>query len=213
MLENRRLSFIYGSIDIAKEAFFSYSSAFESFPHTIQWSTIALSMGQLLESYIATRYKCETLVEISCNPEYVLYDTCISGFTTVSSEYCPEKDLEIQIDLSSDLYNNSILMTDDYIRIFQHMFVLTFIHELTHVTQYDDLDVEILKGSKKEQYLSSAFEIDAYSTECAYDVYCNGGFRTKTEAYQRYNAVRDRSVFREFRDTTLEKVTYLQNDK
>ena len=41
----------------------------------------------------------------------------------------------------------------------------------------------------------------------------NGGKRTITEAYLRYNSVRDRKVFRKFRDMVLEKFTYLKNHK
>ena len=147
------------------------------------------------------------------HPTYDFYDTCIHGQASVPNRYDYEKDIEIHVDISEDLFYNRILITPEYIQHFERMFVLTFIHELTHTTQYDDKVKEQLSGSKREQYLSSSFELDAYSTECAYEMLQNGGKRTTTEAYLRYNSVRDRQVFRKFRDMVLEKFTYLKNHK
>ena len=119
----------------------------------------------------------------------------------------------IDVDISEDLFYNRIPVNLEYIKHFESMFILTFIHELTHTTQFDD-EIELeLNGSQKEQYLSSPFELDAYSAECAYAMVQNGGKRTVTEAYLRYNSVRDRNVFRKFRDMTLTKYTYLKNHK
>lgn len=210
MEDSQRLSYIYGSVDAAKKASHKYIAALNNFPKRVNWTKVSYRMGQTLESYVGD---CDVFIFISENPNYNYFDTCISGQATVPDKINPERDLEIHVDISSDLFNNTIPITKEYEDYFQHMFVLTFIHELTHSTQYDDMIEQKLTGSKKERYLASPFELDAYSTECAYEMHQNGGKRTTTEAYLRYNSVRDRKVFRKFRDMTLEKFAYLKNYK
>jgi hypothetical protein len=209
-MDDQRLAYIYGGAEAAKKASKKLTTSLAKFPKKINWTKVSYRMGQSLESYLGD---CDVLIDISEKPEYNYYETCISGAATVPSDESPERDVEIHVDLSSDLYNNNILATEEYNEYFEKMFTLTFIHELTHSTQYDDKIPFETKGSRRERYLASAFEVDAYSTECAYDMFAYGGKRTKTESYLRYNSVRDRNVFRKFRDMTLEKYTYLRNYK
>lgn len=210
MEDSERLSYIYGGVSVAKSAVKKYTSALLRYPQKINWTKVSYKMGQVLEQYVNDT---DVFIYISAHPTYDFYDTCIHGQASVPNRYDYEKDIEIHVDISEDLFYNRILITPEYIEHFEKMFVLTFIHELTHTTQYDDKVKEQLSGSKREQYLSSSFELDAYSTECAYEMLQNGGKRTITEAYLRYNSVRDRKVFRKFRDMVLEKFTYLKNHK
>ena len=210
MYEDQRLSYIYGSEKTVKRAAKKFTSALKTFPKRINWTKVSFSMGQILESYVSDT---DIFIYISSHPDYSYYDTCIHGNATVPNKFDLDKDLEIHVDISEDLFYNRVPVTHEYIEYFENMFVLTFIHELTHTTQFDDDKFEEYKGSKKEQYLSSPFELDAYSAECAYDMVHNNVKRTTTEAYLRYNSVRDRNVFRKFRDMTLEKYTYLKKHK
>lgn len=209
MSDYKRLSYIYSSEDTARKAAGIFTKAFRKFPKRINWTKVSFKMGQILEKYV----DADIFIYISAEPTYTYYDTCIDGASTVPSLFELDKDIEIDVGISEDLFYNRIPVNDDYIKHFESMFILTFIHELTHTTQFDDEVKMELRGSKREQYLSSPFELDAYSAECAYDMTKNGGKRTTTEAYLRYNSVRDRNVFRKFRDMTLEKYTYLKNHK
>lgn len=210
MEDSERLSYIYGGIVVAQKAIKKFTSALLRHPKKINWTKVSYKMGQVLEQHVIDT---DIFIYISADPSYSFYDTCIHGQASVPSKWDCEKDLEIHVDISEDLFYNRILITPEYIEHVERMFVLTFIHELTHTTQYDDKVKEQLRGSKREQYLSSCFELDAYSTECAYEMSLNGGLRTTTEAYFRYNSVRDRKIFRKFRDMTLEKFAYLKNYK
>lgn len=203
--DDERLAFIFGGVSAAKKATKKFVNALHKFPRKINWTKISYRMGQSLESYLDC--DCDVFIFISQNPQYTHYDTCVSGAATVPNKFSPERDLEIHIDISPDLYNNTIPVTDEYCKYFEKLFTLTFIHELTHTTQYDDL-IE-----HNDSYFESPFEIDAYSTECAYEMSLNGGIRTTTEAYLRYNSVRDRKIFQKFRDMTVDKFNYLKNHK
>ena len=211
MSDHQRLSYIYNSEDTAREAAGIFAAAFSKFPKRINWTKVSFEMGQILEKYVDP--SADIFIYISAHPTYTYYETCINGASTVPRLDEPDRDLEIDVDISEDLFYNRIPVNPEYIKHFESMFILTFIHELTHTTQFDD-EIELeLNGSQKEQYLSSPFELDAYSAECAYAMVQNGGKRTVTEAYLRYNSVRDRNVFRKFRDMTLTKYTYLKNHK
>ena len=186
MEDSERLSYIYGGVSVAKSAVKKYTSALLKFPQKINWTKVSYKMGQVLEHYVNDT---DIFIYISAHPTYDFYDTCIHGQASVPNRYDYEKDIEIHVDISEDLFYNRILITPEYIQHFERMFVLTFIHELTHTTQYDDKVKEQLSGSKREQYLSSSFELDAYSTECAYEMLQNGGKRTTTEAYLRLSLI------------------------
>lgn len=203
--ERDRLKFIIGSYIPAKNAFLKIKSFMMTNSHFVKWKNVSKSVSKILTNYTGTKCK----IYFCPNDDFTFYDIVVHGAATVPDEYNCESDLDIYVDMSKDLFSNSLTLSDSFFEEFEKLFILTFIHELTHTTQYDD-DINY-DGSTKLKYLSNPLEMDAYSMELACNMRLYNEKRTYCESYYRYNMLKDRKVFREFVEMTLEKFEFLKS--
>ena len=169
-------------------------------------------MSEVLNEYISPKYSCDCNVAIVWDDSFVGYDLQVRGAATVLSVDDYDTDIDIDIIISKALYDNDILINPAFCSKLNHVFTLTFIHELTHTTQFDDQSKERLCGNATERYLSSSFEIDAYSMECAYEMFM-GDTKLHIESYLLYQPLRNLATFNTFMKLVDLKLAHLKSYK
>ena len=114
---------------------------------------------------------------------------------------------EITINLSPEFYTQQLSIPEDAWENYKQQLTLTFIHELTHSLQLDDG-----KKQKYNDYFSSPFEIDAYSSELAFDMFLYNKEEKTCDSYARYATI-DTKVSNKMKTLAKEKYQYLKNTK
>lgn len=167
------------------------------------WHKIASRIEKQLELYSNFEIFCE----VKSNKSLFDYETIIQGTAIVPSYEFTESEINIDIQVSPTLFATSLPITIDFYFEFEKLFLLTYIHEVAHTTQIDD---NCYQYANFVEYLSNPLEIDAYSSELAFDMFLHDRKRTNCESYRRYNRLKKRDVFREFRDMSMKKYQFLK---
>lgn len=198
------MEYLKDSVPYANQSFDIFVDNYNNASSNKHWLNTSKVMGKELQKY--TGFDC--YVTFRKDPNFALYDISICGSADVPDECYREKELDINIVMSPELYTRKLFLGSDanLIQDIRESFVLTFIHELNHTTQFDD-------GSTYADYYSSPLEIDSYSSELAFDMFLYNRKRSFCESYKRYNTLKKRDVFREFRDMSLRKYQYLKKYK
>ena len=129
------------------------------------------------------------------------WEMTIDGYASVLTDF-DEPDIDLYIYLSPELFSKDLPIPDETWLTYKSMFRLTVIHELAHTFQYDD------GKNKDDMYFDSPLEIDAYSTELAFDMYLNKRQQLNCDSYQRYVNLDD-DLFKAFLELSNEKYDYL----
>jgi hypothetical protein len=198
------LDHIKEHLDVPKKVFKWFENEYNesTTKHPKAWCKCAHSMGAYIEEQIG--FSC--YISIRKDKSYALYELNYDGAANVPQEHYSESEIEITINLSPELYTRQLIIPEEQWEKYEQQFVLTFVHELTHSLQFDD------QKEKFNDYFSSPFEIDAYSSELAFDMFLYKKKEKACDAYMRYAKI-DTKVSNKMRTMAKEKYQYLKKTK
>tara|TARA_B100001996_G_C18621205_1_gene577802 strand:+ start:482 stop:1096 length:615 start_codon:yes stop_codon:yes gene_type:complete len=201
------LEFVKNTLSCLDPVFKEFKKAYnlKSNRYIRNWHACANKMESLLEKELG--FSC--YVTIRKDKDHALYDMTFDGAANVPEEHFSESELEITVNLSPEMYTQQLFVPESTWKKYKQHFTLTFIHELTHSLQFDNGDTQ----NDYEDYFSSPFEIDAYSSELAFDMFLYAKPKTQCEAFMRYSKIKDRKIFEKFTNLTEKKYGYLKNNK
>lgn len=202
------LDFVKNSLGCINEAFKEFKDSYNTLKFGFRkpishWHGCANRMEEILEEELD--FSC--YVNIRKDRTHALYELTYDGAANVPQEHYSESELEITINLSPELYTQQLSIPEDAWENYKQQLTLTFIHELTHSLQLDDG-----KKQKNKDYFSSPFEIDAYSSELAFDMFLYNKEEKTCDSYARYATI-DTKVSNKMRTLAKEKYKYLKNTK
>ena len=199
------LEFIKDSLGCIDQAFKEFKNSYNTKTNRYikLWHECANKTEEILEDELG--FSC--YVNIRKDLDHALYEMTFDGAANVPEEHFSESELEITINLSPELYTQQLFIPESVWEKYKQQFTLTYIHELTHSLQFDD------QQNKYDDYFSNPFEIDAYSSELAFDMYLYAKPKTSCEAFMRYSKIKEQKIFKKFIHLTEKKFGYLKNNK
>lgn len=199
------LDFIKDSLGCTDLAFNEFENSYNTKTNRYikLWHECANRTEEILEDELG--FSC--YVNIRKDLDHALYEMTFDGAANVPEEHFSESELEITINLSPELYTQQLFIPESTWEKYRQQFTLTYIHELTHSLQFDD------QQNKYDDYFSNPFEIDAYSSELAFDMYLHDKPKTSCEAFMRYSKINKQKVFKKFIHLTEKKFGYLKKTK
>jgi hypothetical protein len=198
------LDHIKEHLDVPKKVFKWFENTYNksTTKHPKAWHNCARKMSGHIEDQLG--FSC--YISIRKDKSCALYELNYDGAANVPQEHYSESEIEITINLSPELYTRQLFIPEEQWEKYEQQFVLTFVHELTHSLQFDD------QKEKFNDYFSSPFEIDAYSSELAFDMFLYKRKEKACDAYARYATI-DTKVFNKMRTLAKEKYQYLKKTK
>ena len=202
------LDFVKSSLGCIDEAFKEFKDSYNTLKFGFRkpishWHGCANRMDEILENELD--FSC--YVNIRKDRSHALYEMTFDGAANVPEEHISESELEITINLSPEFYTQQLSVPEDAWENYKQQLTLTFIHELTHSLQLDDG-----KKKKDNDYFSSPFEIDAYSSELAFDMFLYNKEEKTCDSYARYATI-DNKIANKMRSQARKKYSYLKNNK
>tara|TARA_B100001996_G_C18601001_1_gene569847 strand:+ start:563 stop:1183 length:621 start_codon:yes stop_codon:yes gene_type:complete len=203
------LDLIKENIETACQSFKCFEKAYNesTLKYITSWRNCSFKMGELIEEQLG--FPC--YINIRKDRTHALYELTYDGAANVPQEHYSESEIEITVNLSPELYTHQLYIPEEQWERYKEQFVLTFVHELTHSLQFDD-SKDGQAFNFDSDYFSSPFEIDAYSSELAFDMFLYKKKEKACDAYARYATI-DTKVADKMRTLAKEKYQYLKNTK
>ena len=202
------LDFVKNSLGCINEAFRDFKDSYNTLKFGCRkpishWHACANRMEEILEEELG--FSC--YVNVRKDRSHALYEVTFDGAANVPEEHIAESELEITINISPEFYTQQLYIPDETWEQYKEQLTLTFIHELTHSLQLDDG-----RKTKYDDYFSNPFEIDAYSSELAFDMFLYNKAEKTCESYARYATI-DNKIQKQMISLARKKYSYLKNNK
>ena len=198
------LDLIRESLPVVDKVFKYFETSYgkSTHRHIRAWRECAYNMRILLEKELDIACYFYIRKDRTC----ALYELNYDGAANIPQQHYSESEIEITVNLSPELYTRQLSLPEGQWDKYKEQFVLTFIHEMTHSLQFDDEKIFF------EDYFSSPFEIDAYSSELAFDRFLYKREEKACDSYARYATI-DNKIQKQMISLARKKYSYLKNNK
>ena len=198
------LGYIYSKIYLFGEIFDIFEKGYTK--STKRYIKAWHDLSREMSDYAEQHFDFGCYISIRKDRSCALYELNYDGAANVPQEHYEDSEMEISINLSPELYSRQLYIPDEQWIKYKEQFILTFVHEMTHSMQFDD------NKDLVDDYYSSPFEIDAYSSELAFDMHLFNRKATECDAFDRYRNV-DKKVSSKMYELAKQKYEYLKKHK
>ena len=195
MFEEKRMHRIFGTIDAAHQCWDHFVNH-----HASSWDEVENNLTRDLSSILAvpTSFKVKMATRLQSNECY------LDGSTYVPDEHRKSPRIDISFFCSKPVYRREVPITLPILTELSHEFTKCVLHEYTHADQKD------IQPSNDPLYdFVDPLEVDAYSTELAYD-YVRKGTLHESDVFERFQKVKSVEVKSELYHLTALKAEVLQ---
>ena len=195
MFEEKRMHRIFGTIDAAHTCWDHFV-----YHHATSWQQVENNLTRDLTEILAvnTRFSVKIATRLQSNECY------LDGSTYVPDEHYKSPKINIAFYCSQPVYRREVPITLPVLSELSHEFTKVVLHEFTHADQND------IEGLDDPLYdFVDPLEVDAYSTELAYD-YVRKGTLHESDVFERFQKVKSVEVKSELYHLTALKAEILQ---
>ncbi len=195
MFEEKRMHRIFGTIDAAHQCWDHFVNH-----HAVSWDEVENSLTRDLSSVldVPTSFKVKIASRLQSNECY------LDGSTYVPDEYRKSPRINISFFCSKPVYRREVPITLPILSELSHEFTKVVLHEYTHA---DQKDIQLADDPIYD--FVDPLEVDAYSTELAYD-YVRKGTLHESDVFERFQKVKSVEVKSELYHLTALKAEVLQ---
>ena len=195
MFEEKRMHRIFGTIDAAHQCWDHFVNH-----HATSWDEVENSLTRDLSSVldVPTSFKVKIATRLQANECY------LDGSTYVPDEHRTTPRIDIAFFCSQPVYRREVPITLPILSELSHEFTKVVLHEYTHADQKD-----IHRDDDPIYDFVDPLEVDAYSTELAYD-YVRKGTLHESDVFERFQKVNSVEVKSELYHLTALKAEVLQ---
>ena len=195
MFEEKRMHRIFGTIDAAHQFWDHFVNH-----HATSWDEVEGNLTRDLTTVLSvpTSFKVKIATRLQSNECY------LDGSTYVPDEQRKSPRIDISFFCSKPVYRREVPITLPILTELSHEFTKCVLHEYTHADQKD------IQPSNDPLYdFVDPLEVDAYSTELAYD-YVRKGTLHESDVFERFQKVKSVEVKSELYHLTALKAEVLQ---
>ena len=195
MFEEKRMHRIFGTIDAAHQCWDHFVNH-----HATSWDEVEGNLTRDLTTVLSvpTSFKVKIATRLQSNECY------LDGSTYVPDEHRKSPRIDISFFCSKPVYRREVPITLPILSELSHEFTKCVLHEYTHADQKD------IQPSNDPLYdFVDPLEVDAYSTELAYD-YVRKGTLHESDVFERFQKVKSVEVKSELYHLTALKAEVLQ---
>jgi len=195
MFEEKRMHRIFGTIDAAHTCWDHFVNH-----HSTSWDEVESNLTRDLSAVLAvpTLFKIKIAKRLQSNECY------LDGSTYVPDEHLKFPRIDISFFCSSHVYRREVPITLPVLSELSHEFTKVVLHEYTHA---DQTDIQISNDPLYD--FVDPLEVDAYSTELAYD-YVRKGTLHESDVFERFQKLKSVEVKSELYHLTALKAEVLQ---
>ena len=195
MFEEKRMHRIFGTIDAAHTCWDHFVNH-----HATSWQEVENNLTRDLTEILAvnTIFSVKIATRLQSNECY------LDGSTYVPDEHYKSPKINIAFYCSQPVYRREVPITLPVLSELSHECTKVVLHEFTHADQND------IQGLDDPLYdFVDPLEVDAYSTELAYD-YVRKGTLHESDVFERFQKVKSVEVKSELYHLTALKAEVLQ---
>jgi len=197
MLDPKRMHRIFGTIDAAHKTWDHFVNH-----HATSWDTIEIQMSEDLTEVLGvqTKFLVKIAKRLNANECY------LDGSTYVPDTYRSDARIDITFYCSEMVYERKVGITLPVLTELAHDFTKVILHEYTHANQ-NDCDHD---PGDQIYDLVDPLEVDAYSSELAYDYIRYNHDLTKSDVFDRFHKSTSSEVKSELYHLTALKAEFLE---